>query len=313
MDELVTDFLTEANEGLVKLDACLTNLRNKPCDRDPIHEIFRILHTIKGTCSFLDFPHLHDLLHQSENTLADLRDDDYPVAPSDVARILECVERIKQSIADIEIDLKKSNGHGAEAKTLQQNRRLPIGKAWEKLPHIVRDLALKLDKQITLEMVGEDIEVDQNVIELIKYPLMHMVRNSCDHGIEPPALRIRKDKPECGNIILKASRRDDYIVVELEDDGQGISMALLKETIINNKLANAHDLAAMSDEQIQQFIFKPGFSTAHSVTYVSGRGVGMDVVFENIKVLGGSITFVTQEGAGSTFIIRIPTTPRNKI
>lgn len=193
-------------------------------------------------------------------------------------------------------------------ENVMKTRMQPIGNAWAKLPRIVRDLTVELDKKIELEMLGADTELDRQVLELIKDPLTHMVRNSADHGIESPAERIAVGKPEMGTIVLNAFHEGGHIIIEIKDDGRGINPDKLSKKIIEKGLASEGELASMSEAQIQKFIFHPGFSTAEQVTSVSGRGVGMDVVRSNIEKIGGTIDMVSTVGKGSNFSIKIPLT-----
>jgi two-component system chemotaxis sensor kinase CheA len=191
---------------------------------------------------------------------------------------------------------------------VMKTRMQPIGNAWAKLPRLVRDLALELDKKIDLEMLGADTELDRQVLELIKDPLTHMVRNSADHGIEQPSVRKANGKPETGKITLNAYHEGGHIIIEIKDNGAGLAAAKIKAKVLANGLATQAELDSMSDQQIYQFIFKPGFSTAAKVTSVSGRGVGMDVVRTNIEKIGGTVELTSVEGKGTTFIIKIPLT-----
>lgn len=193
-------------------------------------------------------------------------------------------------------------------ENVMKTRMQPIGNAWAKLPRIVRDLTVELDKKIDLQMLGADTELDRQVLELIKDPLTHMVRNSADHGIETPAERMAVGKPESGTIVLNAYHEGGHIIIEIKDDGRGISASKLGKKILEKGLATEAELADMSDAQIQKFIFHPGFSTAEKITSVSGRGVGMDVVRSNIEKIGGTIDMNSVEGKGSTFQIKIPLT-----
>src|SRR5205814_6985307 len=160
-------------------------------------------------------------------------------------------------------------------------RMQPIGNAWNKLPRIVRDLTVATGKKIELTMQGADTELDRQVLEMIKDPLTHMVRNSADHGIELPAERLAKGKAETGVITLDAFHEGGHIIIEIGDDGHGLDVERIKRKAVSIGLATEAELATMSEQQIQQFILKPGFSTAAMVTSVSGRGVGMDVVRTN--------------------------------
>ena len=191
---------------------------------------------------------------------------------------------------------------------VMKTRMQPIGNAWAKLPRIVRDLSLELDKKIDLQMIGAETELDRQVLELIKDPLTHMVRNSADHGIEMPAERMEAGKPETGTVTLNAFHEGGHIIIEISDNGKGLNVDKIKEKVLGNGLVTESDLENMSDTQIQQFIFRAGFSTAQQVTSVSGRGVGMDVVRTNIEKIGGTIDLKSVEGRGSTFTIKIPLT-----
>ena len=455
MDDLIGEFLTETNESLGALDLDMVRLEQNPNDKELISSIFRLMHTIKGTCGFLGLPRLETVAHRAENVMGRFRDGDLKVTPSYVTLIFESFDRIKTIVAGLEEtgsepqgddsaliekldavyegrdgnpdndkDGSASDGdndelqalfnstptltpdqfdtivtvpetdtqqmeetpapvakaeapapaakaagedHGAKDSALaaqslrvsvdvlenlmtmvselvltrnqllqtlrahkdseftgplqrlshvvsdlqegvMKTRMQPIGNAWSKLPRIIRDLSMELNKKIDLIMEGENTELDRQILDMIKDPLTHMVRNSADHGVEMPADRLAKGKPETGRIVLKAYHEGGHIIIEITDDGKGLPLAKIKEKIINNGLATADEVAAMSDQTIQQYIFKAGFSTAEKVTSVSGRGVGMDVVRTNIEKIGGSIVLKSTEGKGSTFLIKIPLT-----
>lgn len=193
-------------------------------------------------------------------------------------------------------------------ESVMMTRMQPIGNAWGKLPRLVRDLTQELDKKIELVMTGADTELDRQILESIRDPLTHMVRNSADHGIETVSERIAAGKPECGTVELTARHEGGHILVQVSDDGRGLPTARIREKVLANNLASEAQLDAMTEQQIQQFIFRPGFSTAAAVTSVSGRGVGMDVVRNNIEKIGGIIEFQSTEGVGSRFVIKIPLT-----
>lgn len=189
-----------------------------------------------------------------------------------------------------------------------KTRMQPIGNAWAKLPRIIRDLSMDLGKKIDLQMVGADTELDRQVLELIKDPLTHMVRNSADHGVEMPTERALAGKSETGVIRLNAFHEGGHIIVEVSDDGAGLNVARLKQKIFEKGLASEAEIADMSDQQVQKHIFHPGFSTAESVTNISGRGVGMDVVRSNIEKIGGTVELKSTAGKGTSFSIKIPLT-----
>lgn len=435
MDDLIVEFLTETNESLSALDNDLIRLEQNPNDRDLLSNIFRLMHTIKGTCGFLGLPRLETVAHRAENVLGRFRDGDLQVTPGYVSLILESLDRVRYLLAELEMNGHEPEGNdndltvkldavyegrdsgsvaaaaatvaaaAAEAaaptpevteeaehddapvevsiasaapaatgiakdtkesavahqslrvnvdvlenlmtmvselvltrnqllQTLRaqkdseftgplqrlnhvvsdlqegvmKTRMQPIGSAWSKLPRIVRDLAQELGKKIDLVMEGEETELDRQVLDMIKDPLTHMVRNSADHGIEQPATRAAAGKPDIGKITLRAFHEGGHIIIQIVDDGKGLPLDKIKQKIITNKLATEAEVEAMSVMQIQQYIFRAGFSTAEKVTSVSGRGVGMDVVRSNIEKIGGSVEMKSVEGKGSTFTIKIPLT-----
>lgn len=452
MDDLIVEFLTETNESLQELDTDLITLEQNPNDKNLISKIFRLMHTIKGTCGFLGLPRLETVAHRAENVMGRFRDGNLEVTPAYVSLILESLDRVRFLLGHIEANGTEPEGsdaqliekldavyegrdgqqgggdtpkaaaveqempsfedvraamvaeaavaepvheepapvvdvaehhapaapkdtpkegpketkEAAESAVANQSLRVnvevlenlmtmvselvltrnqllqiarnekdsgfvtplqrlnhvvsdlqegvmktrmqPIGNAWAKLPRIIRDLSMELGKKIDLVMTGQDTELDRQVLDMIKDPLTHMVRNSGDHGIEPPADRIRAGKPETGTVHLRAFHEGGHIIIEIADDGRGLPLEKIKKKIIQNGLATEDEVAKMSAQQIQQYIFHAGFSTADKVTSVSGRGVGMDVVRTNIEKIGGSIEMKSVEGKGSTFSIKIPLT-----
>ena len=453
MDELLSEFLTECFENMAVLDSELVRLERNPNDPDLLGSIFRIVHTIKGTCGFLGLPRLEAVAHASENVLGKFREGSMLVTPEAVTLILSALDRIKELLEVLAAEQKEPQGDDgqliarlnamaagdttpdaeaisveasapspaaatkaiepeapatapatvatepapavspakpetsgvakevAEAKpateaTAQNNgsgksmasqtlrvpvdlletlmtlvgelvltrnqllqmirnssdntfntslqrlshitselqegvmktRMQPIGNAWGKLPRIVRDLSVDLNKQIELQMFGAETELDRQVLELIKDPLTHMVRNSADHGLELPANRRSAGKPEQGTITLNAFHEGGHIIIEIKDDGRGLDVNRIAAKALTSGLCSESELASMKPQQIMQFIFKAGFSTAAAVTSVSGRGVGMDVVRSNIEKIGGSIELKSEHGKGSTFAIKIPLT-----
>jgi len=191
---------------------------------------------------------------------------------------------------------------------VMKTRMQPIGNAWQKLPRVVRDLSNELSKKIELVMQGADTELDRQVLEVIKDPLTHMVRNSADHGIEGPADRKAAGKPEKGTIRLNAYHEGGSITIEIADDGKGLNFAAIRKKATERGIATDAEVERMSDAQVAKFIFHPGFSTAAKVTSVSGRGVGMDVVKTNIELIGGTVDIRSEQGRGTTFTIKIPLT-----
>ena len=191
---------------------------------------------------------------------------------------------------------------------VMKTRMQPIRHAWSNFPRMVRDLAAELGKQITIDMHGEDTELDRHVLELIRAPLAHMVRNCADHGLEMPAARIRAGKPAQGTIRLNSYHEGGTVVIEVGDDGDGLPTDKIRDRAIAQQLVTASDIASWGERQLHRLIFMPGLSTAASVTAVSGRGVGMDVVQTNIEQLGGTVEVSSLRGSGVTFTARIPLT-----
>jgi two-component system, chemotaxis family, sensor kinase CheA len=210
---------------------------------------------------------------------------------------------------EFKVPLQRLSNVTAELQEgVMKTRMQPIGNAWQKLPRIVRDLSGELHKQIELEMHGADTELDRQVLDLIKDPLTHMVRNSADHGLETPAERSAAGKPETGTIRLSAYHEGGHIIICIADNGRGLNTERIKAKAIQNSLVTEAELEKMTEAQIHKFIFAPGFSTAAAVTSVSGRGVGMDVVRTNIDQIGGTIDIKSVAGEGSSVTIKIPLT-----
>ncbi len=476
MDDLLSEFLTETAESLDVVDVELVKFEQEPTNSGILDNIFRLVHTIKGTCGFLGLPRLEALAHSAETLMGKYRDGATPTSEG-VSLILDTIDRLKEileqleqegsepegvdqdliqqldamsalamkamngesveepaeaaapasqelerelkpgevSLDDLEAafqnapgpddfgadaptideapaavvepeppvpaevpaavkapaakpaaaqkdDAKPKEGGAVKAQTIRVNvetleqlmtmvselvltrnqllemvRRLddsefkvplqrlsnvtaelqegvmktrmqPIGNAWQKLPRIIRDLSKELDKKINLEMIGAETELDRQVLEQIKDPLTHMVRNSADHGLETTEGRIAAGKSEEGNVTLSAYHEGGHIIIKIADDGQGLPTDKIKAKVIANGIATEAELEEMSENQIHKLIFHAGLSTAEKVTNVSGRGVGMDVVRTNIELIGGTVDLTSVAGEGSTFIIKIPLT-----
>ena len=486
MDDLLREFLTETSESLDTVDNQLVRFEQDPNNAKILDNIFRLVHTIKGTCGFLGLPRLELLAHAGETLMGKFRDG-MPVTAEAVTLILSSIDRIKEILAELEateaepegndqdliVQLHKMAEGGADAvsppaapdpapkaaaakpsvegklayqvlerelrpgevpldelerafretatevvpppaaetapppaprasaaperesetsaaspkaqrpavkkaKTavemdapdadrvanqsirvnvdtlehlmtmvselvltrnqlleisrrnedtefkvplqrlsnvtaelqegVMKTRMQPIGNAWQKLPRIVRDLSSELHKQIELEMHGADTELDRQVLDLIKDPLTHMVRNSADHGLETTAERAAAGKPEQGTIRLSAYHEGGHIIICIADNGRGLNTERIKAKAVANGLVTEAELEKMTEAQIHKFIFAPGFSTAAAVTSVSGRGVGMDVVRTNIDQIGGTIDIKSVAGEGASVTIKIPLT-----
>jgi two-component system chemotaxis sensor kinase CheA len=448
MDELLREFLTETSESLDVVDLELVRFEQDPNNAKILGNIFRLVHTIKGTCGFLALPRLEALTHAAEALMGNFRDG-APVTGEAVSLILATIDRVKLvldelerhqaempgddrdlierlermaaqaagqtadrravgtlapqalerplrpgevSLDELERAFREASGpdderdepakdgsaaatperaderddERSDPKVAQQSIRVhvdtleqlmtmvselvltrnqlveigrrnddsefkgplqrlsnitaelqegvlktrmqPIGNAWQKLPRIVRDLSAELEKAIEFEMYGADTELDRQVLDFIRDPLMHMVRNSADHGLEPAAARRAAGKPERGMIRLSACHEGGHILIEVSDDGCGLDTTRIKAKAIAKGLATEAEIEKLSEAQIQKFIFMPGFSTADRITTVSGRGIGMDVVRANVDRIGGTIDVRSVPGQGTSFLIKIPLT-----
>ena len=421
MDDLLREFLTETNENIERVDAELVRLEQEPDNDGMLGNIFRLVHTIKGTCGFLGLPRLEALAHAAETMMAKFRDG-LPVSSEAVTLILATIDRIKTILDGLEAEQREPGGDdadlieqltrvaqgGAEARQpaaraepaeptqparrardagmppprdpvaaerpvadrgdrlasqsirvhvetldhlmttvselvltrnqllelvrrhdnsdfkvplqrlsnvtaelqegVMKTRMQPIGNAWQKLPRIVRDLAAELGKQIDLEMTGADTELDRQVLEMVKDPLTHLVRNCADHGIESPAERLAAGKPQQGTIRLSACHQGGHIIIEIADNGRGLNLDGIGAKAMERGFVSDAELAEKSETEIANLIFMPGFSTAAKVTAISGRGVGMDVVRANMEQIGGTVDLKTVRSVGTTFTIKIPLT-----
>jgi two-component system chemotaxis sensor kinase CheA len=192
--------------------------------------------------------------------------------------------------------------------TVMDMRLIPLKKVVGKFPRLVRDLSRDLGKEVDFEIEGEDIELDRTILTEISDPLMHILRNAVDHGIEPPEVREEKGKPRTGSVELRASRERDHVIIEVEDDGAGLDVDAIKDKAIEKGVRSPEELEAMDDSAIYDLVFHPGFSTADEVTDTSGRGVGMDVVHDTVTQLDGSVNVESTPGEGSTVSLRLPVT-----
>jgi two-component system, chemotaxis family, sensor kinase CheA len=450
MDDLLRDFLTESAENLARLDAEIVELERTPEDHDLLKSIFRTIHTIKGTCGFLDLARLERVAHAAENVLGLLRDGELGVQPEIISDVLAAVDTIKEILQGLETtgaepsgddapliarldhwagespafrgraesfpfpvsvfapatpdgtglgtagDVAPQDGNGvapevvpaaasgqaaypsvggeaeggergesrggiADAslrvgvgildllmnlagelvltrnqllqlaqddeesafrlplqhlnrvtselqEAVMKTRMQPIGNAWQKLPRLIRDLCQSSGKQVRLEMIGADTELDRQILQAVGDPLTHMVRNSADHGIERAEERRAAGKPEYGTVVLEAFHEGGHIVIEIRDDGKGLDADAIRRKAVERGLVRQEAVASLTDAQVFRFIFEPGFSTAENVTSVSGRGVGMDVVRSNIEGIGGTVDLISAVGRGTTVRVKIPLT-----
>jgi len=403
VDDLTKEFLAESFEGLDRMDRCLTDLELRPDDANLLGEIFRAVHTIKGTTGFLGFSRLERLAHAGETLLGGLRDgrlianeelvsgllrlmdglrailrliettgaeglrvddDDAELialmedldarpaaATTDESKALphkqrrtppvpvpavasertlrvdvEVLNRMMNLVGELVLTrnqllqshvdagnfpelLRRLDSVTADLReTVMQARMQPVGHVFSKFPRMVRDLARSCGKEVRIAFSGEETGLDKSLLEAVKDPLTHAIRNAIDHGIEAAAERTRCGKAAEGTLSLSACHHNGSVVIELTDDGAGISPSRVVAKALERNLITADQAATISDRDALRLIFLPGFSTAESVTNVSGRGVGMDVVRSNIEQAGGKVELESQEGKGTTIRLRVPLT-----
>lgn len=461
MDDLTREFLIESQEGLDRMERCLTDLEERPQDRELLSDIFRSVHTIKGTTGFLGFKRLEKLAHTGENLLGLLRDGKLVATPPIITGLLELLDGLRGILKNVE----ESGGEGededvalrekltalqvptgeavvleamttpgvAQAKqataehtaaavelptataqvaasesealpavnampavpelgespakatasapqradaaeaqkpkavataaadstlrvdvallnrmmnlvgelvltrnqilqatahqanftllsrrldmvtadlreSVMKARMQPVSNVFSKFPRIIRDLSQMLNRKVKLVMEGQETELDKTLLEAIKDPLTHAVRNSMDHGIEPPEVRVAAGKDAEGTLKLRAYQESSHVMIEVSDDGAGIGVERVRSKAIERGLITAERAAQLSERELLQLIFLPGFSTAAAVTNVSGRGVGMDVVRTNVEKIGGKVELESKPGLGTTLRLRIPLT-----
>lgn len=446
MDDLTREFLIESQEGLDRMEQCLTSLEERPRDAALLAEIFRSVHTIKGTTGFLGFKRLEKLAHAGENLLGLLRDQKLVADAAIVTALLQLLDSLRIILKSIEAEGSEGLGddlalvahleelqapalhttanqasskssvprRAAKARGLKAtlatvappplvspqpadssppatcdpvavappapdssksrpqsagsasestlrvdiallnrmmnlvgelvltrnqvlqataadpgmtmlSRRLdmvtadlresvmkarmqPVSNVFSKLPRMVRDLSQSLGRRVNLRLEGQETELDKSLLEAIKDPLTHAVRNALDHGIEPPNVREAAGKNPVGSLILRAAQEGSHVVIEVSDDGAGISVDKVRAKAIDSGLITPGRAAELPDRELLQLIFLPGFSTAARVTNISGRGVGMDVVRTNVEKIGGKVEIDSRVARGTTLRLRIPLT-----
>ncbi|CAD1791456.1 chemotaxis protein [Xanthomonas arboricola] len=221
------------------------------------------------------------------------------------------LKTLRTRLRDEELDRAVSTLDIATARlqtAVMRTRMQPVSKVFSRFPKVARDVARTLSKEVELELIGAETELDRNLVEALADPLVHLVRNAIDHGIESPALREATGKPRSGHVRLSAQQEGDYVSIEIQDDGAGIDPERLREIARNKGLIDAEAAARLSTDECLHLIFMPGFSTKAEVTDISGRGVGMDVVQSRIRELSGQIQIQSELGRGSRFMIRVPLT-----
>ncbi len=446
MEEVILEFLVESAEGLDQMDNDLVALEAEPGNQELLANIFRTIHTIKGTCGFFGFSRLEKVSHVGENLLSRLRDGELALTPEIATALLNMVDAVREMLSKIEAsnsdgeeayaalvetltrlkdqeatatggdadagpetDSAKEGSEGAEAAAVQnprqdgarskgnapespaekrsdsesaasddksagrgslsvaesairvdvdvldnlmnlvgelvlarnqilayslarqdpvfanacqrlnlitselqqdvmKTRMQPISNIWNKFPRVVRDLSRTCGKQVRVEMEGKDTELDKSLIEAMKDPLTHLIRNAVDHGIEPPDTRLANGKPAEGRILLNAYHAGGQVIIEISDDGAGIDLDAVRKKATGMSLITSAQASQMHEGDLARLIFAPGMTTSKKVTNISGRGVGMDVVRANLEKIGGFIELDSVRGRGSTFRIQLPLT-----
>jgi two-component system, chemotaxis family, sensor kinase CheA len=386
VDDLTGEFVAETRETLEHIGGALLSWEANPSDQARLDEIFRFVHTVKGSCGFLELPRIGALAHAAETALGAVRtgaraadarlvgallavidrisvlsdalesNAETPDVVSDAALIaridkpdvhetgsapivtaqvrnvrvaVEVLETAMTQVSDLvlarnelarilrEMDLhtglsaafdRVSSAIGDVRETIARTRMQPIDRLFTLLPRLVRDTASAVGKQVQLRIEGSDVEIDREMIEAIRDPLIHIVRNAIDHGIEDSADRVRAGKPAVGTLTVTARQSGNQVSIKVSDDGGGIDVARLVHKAASANIITASKASALTPDAALNLIFAAGLSTAESVTAISGRGVGMDVVRANIERLGGTISLENQPGRGLAITLRAPLT-----
>jgi two-component system chemotaxis sensor kinase CheA len=389
MDDLLQEFIAETRETLEALSGEIVAWEADPADRSRLDAIFRFVHTVKGSCGFLDLPRLARLSHAAEDVLAAVRAGERPPDQKLVTAVLAVVDRIGEIVEAIDAGaglddtgeelLIAALDAGAEAAapaaqqaptgqrvanrsvrlstdlldrmmsgmsdmvlarnelarrmrdqsvdptieaaldrlsltvaemrdTVTRTRMQKVDALFSALPRMVRDTAAEVGKSVQLQIEGSDVELDREMIEMMRDPLVHIIRNSIDHGIESAAERRAAGKREVGRLVVSARQSGNQIILEIADDGRGIDADRLVQKLTASGQSRGRDLSALSERAKLDLIFEPGLSTKDEVTAISGRGVGMDVVRANIEQIGGRIDLINAKDRGLRILIHVPLT-----
>lgn len=387
IDDILQDFLSEAEERFSLLETQLIALEKQPHDADALAAVFRGAHSLKGTCGFLGFSRLGRLAHAAEDLLSSLRNGTQEIQRFHVDLLLQALDIMRRVTAEI----AKAQGESAETKPDEENmirallrftaghapdislrhedtmqpsslptvrvgadvldnllalggelalaharlgqtaadtgvmrhmaqlladmqteishaRMQPVMEGWRNLPRIVRDMATSAGVQARLETQGGDAQLDRHVLDMVRDPVAHLVRNCLSHGIEPAADRRAAGKPEEGIIHITARTAEGRMLLSVSDDGRGLDFAAIRRCAEERKIASAAELADMDDAALAALLFQPGFSTTRQVDELSGRGVGLDVVMTQMALIGGTVDVQTRVHGGTIFTLSIPLT-----
>ena len=398
MPEILREFLAESAEGLERIDRHLVELERDPSP-ERLAEIFRALHTLKGSSGMLGYPKLEALAHAGESVLSALQDGELIVSSNIITSLLAALDSLRsllQRIKSLGCEATEDYGEviGSLGKLLQsaappsavqtpardlsvsvrekrataggstirvdvcrldrlmelsgelvltcnqilhltaspqdddhiraaqrlkritsniqdavmQARLQSIGSVWNQVPRLARDLALACGKQVTVEMEGSETELDRGMLEAIRDPLTHVLRNAIAHGIESPEQRLCAGKSPSGRLLLRAFHREGCVHIEISDDGAGVDLQQVRQHALQRKLITLEESLQLDERELANLVFLPGFSTAETVTNVAGRGVGLDIVRANIQRIGGEVSLRTLSGQGTALHFRIPLT-----
>jgi two-component system, chemotaxis family, sensor kinase CheA len=266
-----------------------------------LDEIFRELHNLKGAARSVDLVRVEAMVHDLEDVLGAVREAGVDAGASVSELADSALDGLAALIGDATAHVRLQG-----AQNGSRTRALPAATIFESFPRSIRELARDLSKEVVLTMHGGGFEVDTQVLDQLRAPLMHMVRNCVDHGVEDPATRVSAGKEPQGHIVLAARRRSAALVVEVADDGAGIDVAKVKAAAVERGVVSPDAAARMSEDEALWLIFHPGVSTRRKATKLSGRGVGLDVVREHVERLQGTIDVSSAPGEGTTFTLQVP-------
>jgi two-component system, chemotaxis family, sensor kinase CheA len=398
VNRLLQEFITESHEILDRMESCLIALEADPSEWEPgVGELFRAIHTIKGTAGFMGFTRMERLTHAGEHLLCALRDKQVVLSDAVLSGLFEALNGVKTVLQLIEVtggegtragdedSLLISNLAGLSGRVLDRKEEFPpislrvssdqpssagcertvrvnvgalehilqlareltsvrdqvmqgdgptrepavwgrhleiiatdlqqtvvqarmqsLKDLFGRFPRMVQDLACSCGREVGLQLEGQETNLDRSLIESIKEPLIHALRNAIDHGIEPPECRRREGKPDVGRILLRALSHPREVVIEISDDGGGVPLKRVRTRAVELGFVTAEQVLRMTDQETVQLIFLPGFSTAERVTTISGRGVGMDAIRSAMEKVGGRVELESCPGKGTLLRLRVP-------
>ena len=295
--ELLPILLEEADELLPQIGDILQAWCAQPCDRQTEHKLLRSLHTFKGSARMAGAMRLGDQIHQMEDRVG-------AAGTAHTSAFREGMQNHLARIGGMVDQLRGGIAPNVSAAAEGVDQRVAFASISKRLYRTVRQTGKELGKKVNLELHGSEVQLDRGMLEKMTAPLEHMLRNAIDHGLERAEERRNKGKPPVGDIRLSLRQENNELIFEFSDDGAGLDIARLRQKAVEQGILQVDE--AVSESQIMQLIFATGLSTAGKVTEVSGRGVGMDVVYSEIAALGGRIDISSERGKGTCFVIRLP-------